>query len=390
MSLHVIMAVARKECLDGVRDRRALLSALLFPLFGPVLIALMLSSMADPEKREEDIELPVSGAEHAPLLVGELGRAGIHAVPAPDDPGESVRVGEHDLVLLIGEDYRERFSTGRPAIVELVADDSRLSSHKLLRRVEAVLQGYGQKLAAKRLLARGIDPYVAQPVQVQTMNLATPRTKAANLLEMIGMFAIMAAFLCNMYVAIDSTAGERERGSLEPLLLNPSPRLALVLGKWLATVLFGICGVALILACSAAALQRVPLEGLGMRLVFGFQELWLIFCLLLPLVLMAGAGQLLLASFARSFKEAQTYLSLALFLPMLPGMFLMFKQSQPSLWMAVVPALSHQFLTGQVLRGEELSMDFVVLSASSSILLTALFLHVTVLLFRSETFFFRG
>jgi sodium transport system permease protein len=390
VSFHVILAVASKECLDGVRDRRALLSALLFPLFGPILIALMLASMADPQEREDDIDLPVLGGEHAPLLVGELGRAGIRAVEAPADPGASVQRGEHDLVLLIGEDYGARFSSGRPAIVELVADDSRLSSHKLLRRVEAVLHRYGQKLAAKRLLARGVDPYVAQPVQVQTVNLATPRTKAANLLEMIGMFAIMAAFLCNMYVAIDSTAGERERGSLEPLLLNPAPRLAMVIGKWLATVLFGLCGVALMLACSAISLQQVPLEGLGMRLVFGFNELWLIFSLLCPLVLMAGAGQLLLASFARSFKEAQTYLSLALFLPMLPGMFLMFKQSQPALWMAAIPALSHQFLTGQVLRGEALSMDFVMVSALSSLALTALFLHITVLLFRSETFFFRG
>ena len=144
------------------------------------------------------------------------------------------------------------------------------------------------------------------------------------------------------------------------------------------------------LLCTALAMQQIPLEGLGMRLEFGLVEAALIFAVMLPLILFAGAGQLLLASYAKSFKEAQTYLSTALFLPMLPGMFLMMKPMQPEEWMAAVPMLSHQFLSSRILRGEDLEWGFVALSSGGALLCAFLSLWVTVRLFSSESFFFRN
>ena len=140
-----------------------------------------------------------------------------------------------------------------------------------------------------------------------------------------------------MYIAIDATAGERERGSLEPLLLQPVHARVLVLGKWLSTVVFGLIGGMLTLLCLSLAMHQLPLENLGLRLVLGVSESVQLMYIAMPLILFAGAAQLLLATIAKSFKEAQTYLSATMLLPMLPGLFASMKPMEPSLWMAAVP-----------------------------------------------------
>jgi len=385
-----IRTIAFKECLDGLRDRRALFSALLFPIFGPVLVGYMFATLASPEEIEEGVKLPVIGAEHAPNLMAHLSAMDIEITAAPEDPQQAVATGSEELILRIGEDYPLRFKESRPAKVEMILDESRIASKRKSNRVRAALDAYKGKVGAMRLLARGISPQVVQVISVQGRNLATPQTKGANLFEMVVMFAVMAAFLCNMYIAIDATAGERERGSMEPLLINPVSRTALVLGKWVAAIVFGLVGVALTLACTAIVMKNVPLEHLGMRFVFGVREVWFVFFCFMPLVLLAGALQLFLSSFARTFKEAQTYLSLVMFLPMLPGMWLMFKPTSPDLWMASVPALGQQVLAGSVLRGESLGWGFIGISMAMSTLLSIVFLWMTVRLFKSERFFFKS
>ena len=127
-----------------------------------------------------------------------------------------------------------------------------------------------------------------------------------------------------------------------------------------------------------------------MRLEFGVIEATSIFLYMLPLIIMAGAGQLLLAAYAKSFKEAQSYLSTVLFLPTLPGLILMINPMQPQLWMAAVPALSHQLLCSRILRGDEISFEFATISICSTLLFAMLFLYITKRLFDSESFFFRN
>ena len=165
-------------------------------------------------------------------------------------------------------------------------DESRIASKRKSRQVRSLLASYEQPIAQSRLLLRGVDPSVTNVVSIQQRNLATPQTKGANILEMVVMFALMASFICNMYIAIDATAGERERGSLEPLLLTPVSRSDLVIGKWLATILFGMVGVFITLLCTTLVMQQVPLEVLGMRLVLGPLELGLITLCFLPLVML--------------------------------------------------------------------------------------------------------
>ena len=168
-----------------------------------------------------------------------------------------------DFVLIIDADYYpEKISQRKASPHPLIVVKIELASGEKPTQIEATIEAYSAKMGAMRLIARGVSPQVAQPVAIQTKNLATPRPKGANLFEVVIMFSVMAAFLCNMYIAIDATAGERERGSLEPLLINPASRTALVCGKWIATILYGLTGVMLSLGCTAIAMRYVPTRSL--------------------------------------------------------------------------------------------------------------------------------
>jgi sodium transport system permease protein len=303
------------------------------------------------------------------------------------DPHAVVRRGDEAVVVEISEDYPEDFKAGIPATVTLIADESKRSTQVAMSRLSGVLGGYNSRVGQLRLLARGISPQIMSPINIHKEDLATPQTRASNILEMIGMFLIMAAFGCNMYIAIDATAGERERGSLEPLLLQPVPASALVLGKWLSTVVFGVIGGMLTLLCLSLAMHQLPLENLGLRLVLGGGESAKLMFIALPLILFAGSAQLLLATIAKSFKEAQTYLSATMLLPMLPGLFASMKPMEPSVWMSAVPALGQQVMTSMVLRGETIALDYWLISIGVCIGLTIVSLWVMTRVLSSEYLF---
>ena len=366
--------VGRKELVDGLRDRRALLSALTFPLLGPLMITLMLSVISSEEEIEGPLEIPFICMEYAPTLIEFFSAHGVSIIEPTvsiiNDPHSVVRSGEESLILEIDPDYGEDFTAGLPAQVTIISDESKRSTQISSQRLRGVLALYSGQVTQLRLMSRGVSPMLMNPVFVHQEDLATPQTRASNILEMIGMFLIMAAFGCNMYIAIDATAGERERGSLEPLLLQPISPTSLVLGKWLSTVVFGLVGGLCTLVCLTIAMHQLPLENLGLRLVLGLQENLKMFLLAVPLILFAGSAQLLLSTIAKSFKEAQTYLSVTLLLPMLPGLFASMKPMEPSLWMAAVPALGQQVMTSMVLRGEQIPLTYWLTSTGVCVILT--------------------
>jgi sodium transport system permease protein len=245
-------------------------------------------------------------------------------------------------------------------------------------------------LAGFRLLARGISPDVVQPIRIDRIDLATPRRHSANLLHVVALFVILAVFIGGMQVAIDTTAGERERGSLEALLLNPVPPSRLIAGKWLVSVLFGAVSAIVTLLLSAIILPQIPLENVGLVLHLGWREILLMLAIVLPLAPLAAAAQLLVASFARSFKEAQTYLSLLLFVPMIPGFAAQILGYTTAWWMLPIPALAQQVLIGDLLRGEPLAASSMLLAAASCFALAMLALRLTGRLYARERIIFAG
>ena len=379
-----VRAVFLKELTDALRDRRALMSLLLYPLVGPVFMALALWLTTSELTSEGPVELPVIGAEHAPELVGFLRDHGVTIEPPPSDVVAAVTTGDSDVVLVIPADYAERFADSLPITVELVSDSSRTSTRATHHRVHRLIEGYGRRIGTLRLLARGVSPSVAQPLVVNEVDASTPERRAAMLLFMVPMFVIIAVFVGGMYVATDCSAGERERGSLEPLLLTPAPRRAIAMGKWLTTVSFSAATVLLTLLLSLAALSRVPLDELGVSLSLGAREVASVLLAVLPLSLCAAAAQLFVASFAKSFKEAQTYLSFMMFAPTLPAVFFGIRPIEAEMWMYPVPVLGQEALLMGIIRGEMVPPMGFVLAALGALAGALALLAATAGLFRSE------
>jgi len=380
--------VFRKELLDAVRDGRSLASALLFPLFAPLMINLLFGTIAARERSADDLVFPLQGGALAPELVAWIERADHEVVEAEGDLFEQVRTGALDLAVLVDPEFQEDFAAGTPATVSLITDGSRNELSPLVRRARQVLTSYGAQVSTLRLIARGVSSDIRVPVRVEELDVATTQQRSATALSFIPLFIIMAAFVSGMNVAIDTTAGERERGSLEPLLINPVPRNAIVIGKWLVTVLFAGVGILLVLAGTLFMLQRMSLEDLGVRLDVGPAQVAAIVAGTVPLAFLSSGVQLLVSTFARSFKEAQTYVSLLIFVPMVPGMLASVGSLPSDPWMAAVPALAQQMLLTQVLGGETPGFGLFLLAGASSLLLGLLCVATTARLFRHERIVF--
>jgi sodium transport system permease protein len=368
-----MIAVFAKEILDAARDRRSLTSALIYSLFGPLVLAMALGALARSQSDDGPLRLAVSGAERAPSLVRFLEQNGVKIVPS----GTLV-------ALSIPADYAEDFRASRPATVELIYDGSRSDARGPVRRAETLIQKYGAQVAGLRLAARGISPQVAQPVKLAQIDRSTAASRAALALGTQPIFLLMAAFISAMNIAIDATAGERERGSLEPLLVHPVPRLDLVAGKWLAAALFNALGMALTLLVTFLVLRWDRLEELDVPVALAPGDALRLFALLLPLTLFAPALQMLISLFARSFKEAQTYLSLLLFLPVIPGFLFSFQRLDPEPWMRRVPVLAEQVLIGDLLRGQATGPLVHLAAAGATLLATLLCLAITARMLRHE------
>jgi sodium transport system permease protein len=383
----MIRHVFLKELRDHWRDRRSVLASLILPVLGPLMLLAVFQLVLDLDQ-ERPLEVPVVGAEHAPRLVRYLVSSGVRVLPVPENPEALVRDGNADMVLVIDQNYDSRYRAGQTARVQLLIDDSQSRAHKNVRRVERLLFGYAQNLGALRLMARGISPEAAAPLDFEEVDLATPEKLAANLLSVVPLFLMLAALVGGMNLAIDATAGERERGSLEPLLLNPVSRRAIVLGKWLATALTSACVALLTLGGFVITIHMLPLERLGMKVALGPTESAQILATILPLGLFGAALQMLIATFARSFKEAQTYLGLLNLLPMAPSMFLMLGPAVNAWWMLPLPALAQVGTVVSVLRGEGAPPLHLLVIAASSLAYSALCLFALQRLLTKERIIF--
>ena len=386
--MNATSVVLGKELRDHLRDRRSMMSALLLPLIGPLMFGGMFSLIAKWGNENKPLVVAVAGADNAPNLIAFLQRHGATVVTAPADFEAKVRDDELEVALSVPREYGKKFEGGQAAKVALIADSSNNKARVTVRRVQLLLQSYGSQLGALRLLARGISPLLATPLQLEEVDVATPERTAANLLGMIPLFLLMTVFAGGMYLAIDGMAGERERGSLEPLLLNPAPRRAIAIGKWLAVVL--VTWLALLVAGAgfAIAVTHVPLQDLGVKLQLSVPSGLLLLLVLLPLTFFAAALQMLTSLFSRTYKEAQTWLSLMMLIPVIPAAMLAIAPIKSAAWMMLVPALSQTVLMTDVLRGDPVRPGWVLLSVASVALCAGLCLAGIVRMLREERIVF--
>ncbi|MFO7565748.1 MAG: ABC transporter permease subunit [Enhygromyxa sp.] len=380
--------VLRKELLDGVRDRRSLFSMLLYPLLGPLLSGMLFGFIADKQRSAAEVPMPIAGQQHAPELVEWLTVAGVEVVDPPDDPRAAVRAGEVPFVVVVPESFGESVAQGTTVQLELIVDGSRNDSRPAVGHAQKLLNYFGEDLSNRRLLARGIDPELVKPIRVAEVEVASEQELATSVFGFVPMFVLMATFIGGMQLAMDATAGERERGSLEPLLLNPVPRAAIVVGKWLAALAFALVCVVLTLLCCVFVLEYTPVRDLGLSLELGPVALLLVLCAAAPMALMATAIQVLIASFARSYKEAQTYVSLLMFVPMVPAMVGMTMGLDRSIGALLVPGLGQQIVVEQVFGGGETGVLDFVLPMVSALAIAGACVWLTAWMFRREAVVF--
>lgn len=379
-----------KEVLDNFRDRRTLLTTLLMgPLFGPILFAFVinLSLKQTLSDVSEALDLPVIGQQHAPNLVSFLRSANINVVDGPDTRAaalDAISDGTHSVVVVITESFGEDLAAAIPATIEVITDKSNTQGRKDTRRARGALDSYNRQLAMMRLTLRGVSPNVMRPLNIDEVDVSTPSGRSAMLLGMLSYFFIFALLMGGMNLAIDSTAGERERGSLEPLLCLPVKRDHLIFGKIFAACLFMCISLALSLTTFHFTLQFLPLQELGMTPNFGPDVVVIAFLLLAPFTLLGAALMTLVASFTKSYKEAQTWLSVVLLAPTMPILVVSILMVRPSTLLMFVPSLSQHLLLVGLIKNEPINGLHVVVSVGGTLLLGILFTWICARLYRRE------
>ena len=381
------LTVFLKEVRENLRDRRTLLSAFLTgPLLGPLLFVMLINLTLNREldKAEKPLPVPVIGAEYAPNLMGALKAGGVLPDAPVADPAQAVRQQDADVVLRIAADYGKAWRKGEPVQVELFYDSSQRDTNSSVERVTQLVEGYARQQGAMRLVARGLSPGTAWPLQVARRDQATPQSRAVLMFAMLPYFFVITIFMGGMYLAIDLTAGERERQSLEPLFANPVARWKILCGKLAAICAFSVASLLISLLAFAAVGQFIPAEKIGMELDLGLHFAARVLLLMLPLVLLLAALQSMVAAFAKSYREAQTYISLLMLVPLIPSAALSFMPIKAQAWMYAVPLLGQNLGIMQLLRGDGVSAAQLGLCLAGTLAAALLAVLATVQLYRSE------
>jgi sodium transport system permease protein len=388
--MRTLIVVFLKEIIDNLRDRRTLASALIMgPIFGPVLFAFVinLSIERSLDNADRPMDLAVIGQERAPNLLRYLTSRNIVIVGGPSDAAAAtvaVKTGIHDVVLFIPESFGKQLAEGIPARVELYSDQANTQGERDARRARRALAAYSQELGAIRLSARGVSLSVLRPINIDVVDVSTPSGRSAILLGMMSYFFIFAMLMGGMYLAIDTTAGERERGSLEPLLSLPVTRAQLILGKIAATCVFMAFSLSLSLISFFIVLKFMPLEQLGMTPNFGIAVVIKSFLILAPFILLGASLMTLVASFTKSYKEAQTWLSVVLIAPTLPILIVSILTLRPQLEFMFVPSLSQHLILVDMVKNEPLNGLHVGISVLSTLVLGGLLTWACARLYRRE------
>lgn len=362
-----------KEFVEHLRDRRSLLMLSLFVLMYPLMMGYMLHHMIEratkPER--EGMEVAVINGAQAPTLMTQLQQKNVtvtHLPPTTDDGiTKLLRDRKAVVVLRLEERYAEHYNDMRPAKIELWYDSASDDSPRQ-RDIEEMLSNYSSGIAGARLLAHGVSPATLSPVKLQRYDTGSNASRSAAIIGAILGILFLPAFLCCLSAAVDSTAGERERRSLEVLMAQPVSPFVLISGKWIAAAALSILGLSFELGLAHGILSWLPLEEVGMSWRVTSGDLARVCLAAVPLCLFAAAAQIALAMNAKSYKEAQSVLSIFTLVPLLPGLAVSVMELETAPWMYMVPMLSNQTLLRELSKGQAMTFTQFALTLLSSLL----------------------
>jgi sodium transport system permease protein len=366
------LAVYRKEFVDALRDRRTLLTVLLSSvLMGPAVLLAISGLVASLESQADRREVVVAGIEHAPTLVNYLQRQTYRIRPAPADYEAELRSAVlADPVVVVPADFEASLQRGDSPVVEIVSDSANQRSLAGSGRVEQLLAGFGRERVALTLALRGVAGELLEPVRVEERDLASTQTRATQITGMLPYFVMMAVLYGALNAALDTTAGERERGSLEPLLMNPLQRWVLVLGKWAAVATVAM--LIAVLSCFSFLPGQWVLRSdtLAAMFQYGVHEALLFLVVLLPFAAAVSALLMAVAIRCKTFKEAQASTTVVMLAASLLPLINVFSLGSDAPWYLWVPALAQNVVMTHVLKGEAFSPLQVVAPLVVCVLLT--------------------
>jgi sodium transport system permease protein len=355
--VQTVLTVFRKEIVDALRDRRTLLTVLISSvLMGPLVLLSISGLVASLESNAEQREVVVDNPQFAPTLVNFLERQTSVVKRAPADFETQLRKSTlPDAVVVIPDDFEAALLRGDAPVVEIVSDSANQRSQASAQRVARLLGGFSRERATLSLALRGVSPDLLEPVQIEERDLASTQTRATQITGMLPFFVLMAVLAGALNAALDTTAGERERGSLEPLLMNPTQLWALVLGKWSAIACVGM--LVAVLSCFSFLPGQWLLRSdtLAAMFQYGASEAMSFLMVLLPFAAAISALLMAVAIRCKTFKEAQASTTIVMLGASLLPLINVFSLGGESPWYLWVPALAQNVLMTHVLKGEPLS-----------------------------------
>ena len=383
-----ILTVFLKEMRDHLRDKRSILVAMIYPLMGPLLLGMMFFFVGGSMRVNEGgpLVVPVVHAESAPDLVRFIEAQGAVTRATDGDFWSAVSGGRLPFVLVLPE--RPDSGGQAPLEVRLLANPARFDSIVATGRVVDMLNQYQRNTLRERLHAAGLPAGFMNVLDIKQENIGRAAGPAVILLTMIPPFLIFTLFTGGVHVALDSTCGERERGSFEPLMMNPVTRNQVLVGKLGAVIIFTLMALAVQVVAFWVMLHAIPQEALGLVAPPGTLRLLVVVSVCVPLVFLASATQLLISAVTRSMKEAQTYLGLLPLIPGLAGMVLALAPVDARPLLAAIPTFGQTLLMGQLVRSEFVSLGFIGITAAATLVTTGLLLLLGLRLYEREEILF--
>jgi sodium transport system permease protein len=361
-----------KELKDALRDRRTLMVVFITSVaIGPLMLVLLSSLVGKYEKRAEAREIVVIGLDSAPTLRNFLERQTYTIKTPPPDWEARLKDSKFgDPVVIVPGNFEDALAHGESPRIQIVYSSANQRAQGGVGNIAQLLQGFDSEQASMRLIARGVAPGLMNVTRIDEHDIADNASRGASFTAMIPMFVVMAVLYGALNAALDTTAGERERGSLEPLLATPASRTALVVGKWGAVFAVGLLIAVLSCLSFLPAQGLLRSESLAALFRFGWVEAAWFIGLLAPLAAALSALLMAIAIRCKTFKEAQANtLVLSLAVTMTP-MFGLFNQEGESAWNLWVPALAQTTLMNRVLKNAPISPLDVAPSLVICIVLT--------------------
>lgn len=402
MARNAIGIVYRKEFTEWVRDRRTLISTVLVPLLlFPIMIVgfSALAMVMVGQAKKETPKIMILGGEDSPQLVAALRKVeSLEVVPSRANWKEQISDKEIRAAAEIPPGFQSALGKGEAKAIKIYYYEGEMKSSFGADRIEKFLKDYRDQVVKDRLAARNVAPSVLTPFDIHQENVAPPeKVSGATLGGFIGYMVVLLCMTGAMYPAIELTAGEKERGTMETILSSPISRMSLVLGKFLLVLSAALATAALSvmsMGISFSALRQFNAssgrgETAELLLQLGPKAVASIFMMALPLAVLFSAVLMTIALFAKSYKEAQSYLTPMTFLVVIPAVASLLPGVELSPKLALIPILNTSLVCKEIMSGVY-HWNWIALIFASTCVYAAIALFLAFKTFQHESVLFRS